>query len=126
MMCRVSTRDDLKLMDVGAGKAAMSKVVPGFPSTVRYGVFAMCTMTSCLCFLYGMQLADFSVGTDLIHKSCIGAADCCSQFHNRCRSRLYMLFAAGIRISCHENVPTLPVTAASPAYPQLRYDAFHI
>ncbi|KAL3143555.1 hypothetical protein ABBQ38_002354 [Trebouxia sp. C0009 RCD-2024] len=31
----VSTRDDLKLMDVGAGKAAMSKVVPGFPSAVR-------------------------------------------------------------------------------------------
>lgn len=35
---RVSTRDDLKLMDVGAGKAAMSKVVPEFPPTVRYGV----------------------------------------------------------------------------------------
>lgn len=30
-----SARDNLKLMDVGAGKAAMSRVVPGFPSTVR-------------------------------------------------------------------------------------------
>lgn len=30
-----AARDDLKLMDVGAGKAAMSKVVPGFPSKVR-------------------------------------------------------------------------------------------
>lgn len=39
VLCRVLTRDDLKLMDVGAGKAAMSKVVPGFPSAVRYGVF---------------------------------------------------------------------------------------
>ena len=33
--CRASARDNLKLMDVGAGKAAMSRVVPGFPSTVR-------------------------------------------------------------------------------------------
>ncbi|KAL0034124.1 hypothetical protein WJX79_010218 [Trebouxia sp. C0005] len=30
-----AARDSLKLMDVGAGKAAMSKVVPGFPATVR-------------------------------------------------------------------------------------------
>ncbi|DBB17114.1 TPA: hypothetical protein ACH3X3_014194 [Trebouxia sp. C0006] len=30
-----AARDSLKLMDVGAGKAAMSKVVPGFPAKVR-------------------------------------------------------------------------------------------
>lgn len=44
-VCRVSTRDDLKLMDVGAGKAAMSKVVPDFPPTVRYGLFTICRNT---------------------------------------------------------------------------------
>ncbi len=33
--CRAAARDSLKLMDVGPGKAAMSKVVPGFPATVR-------------------------------------------------------------------------------------------
>ena len=49
VVCRVSTRDDLKLMDVGAGKAAMSKVVPGFPSTVRYGVCTMYTFVKLVC-----------------------------------------------------------------------------
>ena len=52
MVCRVSTRDDLKLMDVGAGKAAMSKVVPDFPPTVRYVLFTMCRNTFVSSLLY--------------------------------------------------------------------------
>lgn len=34
-LLRVSVRDQLGIMDVGAGKAAMAKVVPEFPPTVR-------------------------------------------------------------------------------------------
>ena len=126
-MCRVSTRDDLKLMDVGAGKAAMSKVVPGFPATVRYCVFKMftfslscnvcshCNMTSCLCPWFDTQVADFVLDTDLSQKHCIGAADCCRH--------LRMLSSAVMDNSCRENVPALSDNAAGPACPQLHCNA---
>ena len=66
--CRAAARDSLKLMDVGAGKADMSKVVPGFPATVRL-VCLHCWSDPGWCFLSGMNPMISSRG---------GVACCCS------------------------------------------------
>lgn len=49
--CRAAARGSLKLMDVGAGKAAMSKVVAGFPATVRQVCLHCCSDPGCCLLL---------------------------------------------------------------------------
>ena len=75
------------------------------------------TCNGCLCYIMTAALVGHT-GCCLFswYRSDLGAADCCSHFHNCCRSPLRMLSSESAKIddSCHENVPALLVSAAGP------------